>query len=459
MSDPNKKSIEDLLKMLALGESLTPSQEKQMKDYKFWKTQPVPSLDETITKEGPIDVLKTPEDVPSEPLPLIKEFEWCNIDIQNNEQLDELYKLLYDNYVEDTDATFRFKYSHEFFKWALMPPNWQQDWHTGVRVKETGKLVAFIAATPVTIKLNKSGTVIDCVEINFLCIHKKLRNKRLAPIMIKEITRRVNKQNIWQALYTGGSILPTPLATCRYQHRPINWSKLHDVGFSHLPANQTKAGMLAHYALPNKTNIQGLREMEEKDVKDVLKLLTEYQERFDIVQLFTEEEFKHWLLGNADANANNANNAKTKTNSFGDKLNSNVIKTYVVENSEGKITDFFSYYLLPFTVLENTHHDELGIAYLFYYATDAEGDRYKPRLNDLINDALITSKQYNVDVFNCLTSQDNTYFLKNCKFGSGDGFLNYYLFNYKTFPMSGGIDKQTKLVIDDETSGVGVVLL
>jgi len=36
------------------------------------------------------------------------------------------------------------------------------------------------------------------VEINFLCVHKKLRSKRLAPVLIKEITRRVNLHNIWQ---------------------------------------------------------------------------------------------------------------------------------------------------------------------------------------------------------------------------------------------------------------------
>ncbi|KAI5955130.1 NMT1 [Candida jiufengensis] len=438
MSD--KKSIEELLKLLAMGGEEKQEDPQNTEKHKFWSTQPTVKYEEAskIAAEGPIDKIKTPDQVPNNPLPLIDQFEWCTVDVENDKELDELYKLLYDNYVEDTDATFRFKYSHEFFKWALKPPGWRKDWHTGVRVKETGKLVAFIAATPVTIKLNKSKTIIDCVEINFLCIHKKLRNKRLAPVMIKEITRRVNKQDIWQALYTGGSILPTPLATCRYQHRPLNWSKLHDVGFSHLPANQTKSSMLAHYALPNEPKLKGLRKMEEKDVKEVLELLHKYQERFEIVQLFKEEEFKHWMLGQSGE--------------------SNVIKSYVVEDSQGKITDFYSYYLLPFTVLENTHHDDLGIAYLFYYATDAE-ENYKTRLNDLITDALITSKKFNVDVFNCLTCQDNSFFLKDCKFGSGDGYLNYYLFNYKTFPMNGGIDKETKQVIDDKSSGVGVVLL
>lgn len=37
---------------------------------------------------------------------------------------------------------------------------------------------------------NESGLV----EVNFLCVHKKLRAKRLAPVLIKEITRRVNRR-------------------------------------------------------------------------------------------------------------------------------------------------------------------------------------------------------------------------------------------------------------------------
>lgn len=36
------------------------------------------------------------------------------------------------------------------------------------------------------------------VEINFLCVHKKLRKHRLAPVLIQEITRRVNVTNVWQ---------------------------------------------------------------------------------------------------------------------------------------------------------------------------------------------------------------------------------------------------------------------
>lgn len=54
------------------------------------------------------------------------------------------------------------------------------------------------------------------VEINFLCVHKKLRTKRLAPVLIMEITRRVHLEGIFQAAFTAGVFLPTPVARCRY---------------------------------------------------------------------------------------------------------------------------------------------------------------------------------------------------------------------------------------------------
>lgn len=433
------KLIEELLRLISMGEDLNDAQKKQMNDYKFWKTQPVPSFDEIVDTEGPIDALKKPLDIPAEPLPLLSDFEWSTIDVDSSTELDEVYELLYEHYVEDHDATFRFKYSHDFFRWALKPPGWKKEWHVGVRVRTLKKLVAFIAAVPVTLKLNTSGNIIPSVEINFLCIHKKLRSKRLAPVLIKEITRRVNREDIWQALYTAGIVLPSPMSSCRYTHRPLNWSKLNDVGFSHLPPDQTKSGMVARYALPSATKISGLRPLEPKDMDQVYDLFHEYQNRFELVQVFSKEEMSHWLLGGEDRVS--------------------VIKTYVVE-TEGKVTDFFSYYLLPFTVLNNSTHNELGVAYLFYYATESakeEAEIYKKRMNGLITDALITAKQFGVDVFNALTCQDNTLFIKDAKFGLGDGLLNYYLFNYRTKRIEGGIDPETKQVTSSG-SGIGVVL-
>ena len=115
---------------------------------------------------------------------------------------------------------------------ALKPPGWKLNWHCGVRAKKNKKLLGFISGVPARIKIYDqycplvlSLKCIYCggtfsvqvmVEINFLCVHKKLRSKRVAPVLIKEITRRVHMEGIFQAVYTAGVVLPKPVAVCRF---------------------------------------------------------------------------------------------------------------------------------------------------------------------------------------------------------------------------------------------------
>lgn len=444
--DKDTINLQELLKKLLIDNntSFTPSQkQKKFEEYKFWKTQPVSKFDESFENEGPIDTSQNPEDIPNNPYPLLDEFEWTTMDITEPTQLEDIFLLLNENYVEDRDSTFRFNYSREFFNWALKPPGWKRDWHVGVRVKNTNRLIAFISAIPVTLQVR--GQKIKSVEINFLCIHKKLRSKRLAPILIKEITRRVNKANIWQALYSAGTLLPSPISTCRYSHKPLNWPKLFEVGFTALPSGATNSQMIAKYALPKKTTIPGLRLMKYEDIDKAFDLFIKYQSRFDIIQVFDKSEFKHWFLSGEG-----------------------VIYSYVVEINNN-ITDFVSFYSLPFTILKNPVYEDLGVGYLFYYASDADfafKDRFdlhgskllKKRLLSLINDASILAYNLKMDVFNALTSQDNCLFLEDLKFGPGDGFLNFYLFNYRAFPISGGLKDDKKFDIENR-SNVGIVML
>ncbi len=69
-------------------------------------------------------------------------------------QVAELYTLLSENYVEDDDNLFRFDYSREFLRWALLPPGWKGAWHCGVRVSTSKKLVGFISAVPALIRIH-----------------------------------------------------------------------------------------------------------------------------------------------------------------------------------------------------------------------------------------------------------------------------------------------------------------
>jgi hypothetical protein len=121
----------------------------------------------------------------------------------------------------------RFDYSVPFLQWALTQPDYLADWHVGVRNTKTGALMGCITAVPVNIRVYDQTR--PMAEINFLCVHKKLRTKRLAPVLIKEITRRVNLTDRWQAVYTAGVVLPKPVGRCRYYHRSLNPKKLIEV--------------------------------------------------------------------------------------------------------------------------------------------------------------------------------------------------------------------------------------
>ncbi|KAL4433450.1 hypothetical protein ABPG77_010303 [Micractinium sp. CCAP 211/92] len=373
-------------------------------NYAFWGTQPVAQFNEqpgsTVT-DGPIDKPKTVADVRKEPYGLPQSFEWVTCNIDNDGELKEIYELLSAHYVEDDDNMFRFAYSKEFLRWALQPPGHQQVWHCGVRVASSGKLVAFISGIPATIRVNAAS--LRTVEINFLCVHKKLRHKRLAPVLIKEITRRVNLHDIWQAVYTAGVLLPKPVAECQYWHRSLNPKKLIAVGFSRLAPRMTMARTLKLYKLPDAPQTPGLRQMEDRDVPQVTALLANYLKGFSIAPELSEEEVRHWLAFQAD-----------------------VVYSYVVESPEtGKITDLLSFYTLPSSIIGNDQYNLLKAAYMFYTVPGGTP------LQQLMNDALILAHSTGHDVFNALDIFENEKILKELKFGIGDGKLRYYLFNWR----------------------------
>ncbi|KAG1803719.1 N-myristoyl transferase [Suillus plorans] len=426
---------------------------KAMGEHKFWATQPVPQLgDEVSPDDGFIEPNKSREEVRQDPYPLPKDFEWAILDINDSKQIKEVYDLLSLNYVEDDEAAFRFQYSAEFLEWALKPPGYLKDWHIGVRVSSNKKLVAFISGVPVTLRVR--GNVFRACEINYLCVHKKLRSKRLAPVLIKEVTRQVNLTGIFQAIYTAGVVLPTPVSTCRYFHRSLNIPKLVDIKFTYVPRSMTLARMIRVYKMVAKPQLSGLREMEERDVSNVADLFTRYMQRFSMGPIMTLDEVRHQFL---------SGRGRMDEPSEHYRRPGQVVWTYVVEEAHtGRITDFFSFYSLPSTIINHPKYGLLEAAYLFYYASDAafaedsEADSIlKKRLEALVGDALIIANQAKFDVFNALTLMDNCSFLESLKFGAGDGLLNFYLYNWRTAPMAGvsAVDGV------EPGKGVGIVML
>eukprot|EP00055_Hartaetosiga_balthica_P012989 m.64901 g.64901 ORF g.64901 m.64901 type:complete len:421 (+) comp8130_c0_seq1:181-1443(+) len=391
-------------------------EEEDHKLHKYWVTQPVPALDEPCDPEqfpeGQIDEVKQVSDIPEKSLSLPKGFVWSTVDITDDSQLSELYDLLYKNYVEDDDNMFRFDYSKDFLKWALTPPGWKAQWHCGVRNEKKGNLLAFISAIPATLRCKEEK--VEMVEINFLCVHKKLRQKRVAPTLISEITRRVNREDIWQAAYTAGAVIPRPISSCQYWHRSLNPTKLIEIHFSGLKKNEKMKDVVKKYKVP-KEPVHPLVPFETHHVPSAYKLVTEYLKKFQFAPLFTEDEFAHWLLPR-----------------------DGVINAFVLANGSN-VTDICSFYTLPSKVLHTKKYDMLRAAYSFYNVATTM------TLPELINDALVMAKNLDFDVFNALHLMENESFLKECKFGAGDGNLQYYLYNWRLYPV--------------EPNDIGLVLL
>lgn len=392
-----QNTLESLVQQLQNSNSLE-------QKHKFWETQPVgqfKDIGDPNLPEGPIELATPVSEVKQEPYNLPSLYEWTTCDMALEEICSEVYTLLMNNYVEDDDNLFRFNYSKEFLQWALRPPGYFKSWHIGVRVKASKKLVAFISGIPANIRVRDQ--VVRMAEVNFLCVHKKLRSKRLAPVLIKEVTRRIHLENIWQAAYTAGALLPTPVTTCQYWHRTLNPKKLIDVGFSRLGERMTMSRAIKLYKLPASSVTPGLREMKLRDVPSVTRLLKDYLSQFVVAPYLDENDVEHWLVPRE-----------------------NVVNSYVVESpATHEITDFVSFYSLPSSILHNPNYSTLKAGYSFYYAST------KTPLMQLMNDALIIAKQKDYDVYNALDCMENDSFLKELKFGQGDGQLYYYLYNYR----------------------------
>ena len=145
--------------------------------------------------------------------------------------------------------------------------------------------------------------------------------------------------------------------------------------------------------------------------------------------------------------------------------------------ADGQLTDMFSYYTLPSTVIGNPQYSSLKAAFMFYTVPG------KTPLDKLMTDALIVANskcallpcaldacysgyafsavplqrrkhclrlfitvvqggsclcvsfvipsRREHDVFNALDILQNSSFLKPLKFGIGDGRLRYYLYNWR----------------------------
>lgn len=331
------------------------------------------------------------------------QYDWLNIDAEKKEDLLLIYKFLYDNYVDD--SMFRIHYTIDTLQWFLTAPGYYKELHVGIKLRETNQIIGFIAGIP--INLNLYDGIKKICEINFLCIHKKFRNKSFAQILINEITKRCMEKNIHQAIYTIGKVMNKPFSKTRYWHRILNYRKMVEIGFCDNPAciydglifDKYIHYLDTHNPLNKKAMLKNLREMEKKDVSAVRQLLNNYNKKFAVSIVFDDEEIEHWFLPKTD-----------------------VVYSYVLEDENKNPTDFISFYKVKNTVLTSKQYNNYDSANIFYYAINTV------EFAVLMNSVLCIAKKLGFDVFTACDIMDNNKFLKekSLNFGAGTGTLHYY---------------------------------
>ena len=366
--------------------------------HEFWGVQPVMREEDDLDVEGYIDP-EIESGTPGEnPLKLPPGFTWCNFDVNDPAILNEVYKFLYYNYGESENHSFRFDYSAEMLKWNLTQPGSVPDWIFGVRSK-TNAIVGIITAVAVDIRC---GTEISkWVAVNYLCVHAKLRSKKLAPVLIKELVRRVRVTKIsFKAIFSGESIPSKPIATIPYAHRPINVKKVSSSGFDPIPKDKMPAAN-KRYAPPQLVH-NNCRPMNESDVPAVTEFLNRYNEKYQFTMYFTEERVHHLFLGR-----------------------DSIVSSYVIYTGE-KIRGFFSCFWINWSILapNSLNLTTLKATYLWYHA--AEGIDLKSLVADCINKMASEGS----DIINSWYSAGLNDALIANKFDEGTRPLSFYAYNY-----------------------------
>ncbi|KAI4807662.1 hypothetical protein KUCAC02_027453 [Chaenocephalus aceratus] len=353
LPESKQQEIQKALHLFSLGPTLPKTlQQAKKHTYHFWETQPVPRLGDSVETHGPI--VEGEASVRMEPYSLPQGFSWDTLDLSNPSVLKELCTLLNENYMEEDDNTMRFEFSSDYLQWALQPPNWLAQWHCGVRVDSNKKLVGFIAALPADVRIYEM-------------------EKRMSSA--DESTSR----GVFQAVYTAALVLPTPLSSCRYWHRPLNLRKLMELSYPGLKQNMSLQRAVKFNRLPDVTKTPGLRRMTEEDAAGFHSLLQANLGKFHLSPMLSLREVEHWLLPGE-----------------------NVIDTYVVQGDDGTLTDMVSFY------------NPVG----------------------LMEDTLVLAQTKGFDIFFALNVMDNQSFLENLKFSISDKSLHYYLYNWMCPTMS-----------------------
>lgn len=275
---------------------------------RFWSHQPV---------HGTVADLSAAN--PSEPIRLPTGFEWVAFSKDDDADMARVSAFLNAHYGTSEDGKFSSETDPSFVSWSFRREDQPGDWIVGVRVVETDAIVAAVCAWPWKIRVDEEEHA--SAQIGFLCVHPILRNKRLAPVLIREITRRVVARGCVRAVYTGHDDLPGRVTTMRKHVRVLRADPLVQSGFWPLRPPMTPPRLQRLNKLPDRATIGDMVEPAETDVDAIVRFLNERWSAYRVAPVATHAWVRH-VFARADS----------------------PIRCRIRKGADGTVTDLWSYY-------------------------------------------------------------------------------------------------------------------
>lgn len=366
-----------------------------MDKHNFWKTQPIQDTSKKEKVNGSKDILEDISNLFTQnSINLPDNFEWIEIDPDSDTDIELLYKFLYENYNQKND-NFGLHYTKESLKWYLSNPKFYKNMFLFVKYKN--KVVGSIIATPENISVfNKNDIMFNTT---FLCIDKKIREKSLGSIMIKELLRRMYFNNVKYGYYTSPLDLPNKLTFSSYYHRPLNIKKLLEIDFITKPNSISIKSFEKLYRVKDKktTNYESLN---LGDINLCLEHYNNYYKKYKIYQIMDDEEFKYKFLPVE-----------------------NIIDTFIIK-VDNNIKCFISIFYLKSRIFNNIKYDNYNIAQIYHYFYSDE-----KLFIEFLEDIFVYLKDKDIDVVNWIEQMDNHLFFNKLKFCKGSGDIYYHFWN------------------------------
>lgn len=388
---------------------------------RFWATQPVGIASGLHnSRPGQICSSQTVKDVDKNLTTLPPGLQWRNILPHDSTMIKQIIQFLEQNYVTDSEETIRLGYSEEFMKYFLsdaLKDAYPVPWSVAIVDKNAESadysedVVGFISAVPRTVLLTRSDTR-EIAEVNFLCVREDDRGRKLTPLLIKEITRRVNLAGIFTAIFTSGTRLPqNPFCSVRYYHKFLDVDKLNQVGFTNFPEEHVAEAkkLYQHKNVkprigPNMTRFHVLRGMTESDIPLAAKLFESERMLFSVVEIIDETKLQN-MQQNPD------------------------LQCFIVEEVDviGKKRTMVGFVSVFTSVLitkntQNKWDNKLTNCYIHYICGV---------VSPIINRLFTLLRKQGCSLVSCTTNAQNMAMIQQESMTPGTGELYYYMYNYR----------------------------